>query len=87
MRQGQGCNNGVRHRDVKVLLSHLRKERKTTNGIKGWSTGQRSYLRSGGTPSNNVRWNVYTESLPRNGYMRPIYLILPCNRKYSSLIN
>jgi hypothetical protein len=50
MRKSPEGNNGIRHRDVKVL-PHLRKERKTTNGIKGWSTGQRSYLGSGGTPS------------------------------------
>jgi hypothetical protein len=41
-------NDGLRHRDVKEL-PHLRKERRTTNGIKGWSAGQRSYLGSGGT--------------------------------------
>jgi hypothetical protein len=41
-----------RHRDVKEL-PHLRKERKTTNCIKGWSAGQRSYLGSRGTPSKN----------------------------------
>jgi hypothetical protein len=52
MRMSPEGNNGIRHRDVKVL-PHLRKERKTTSGIKGWSTGQRSYLGSGGTPSKN----------------------------------
>jgi hypothetical protein len=34
MRKSQEGNNGIRHRDVKEL-PHLRKERKTTNGIKG----------------------------------------------------
>jgi hypothetical protein len=50
MRKGSGCENGIRRRDVKVLPP-MRKERKSTNGIKGWSAGQRSHLESGGTPS------------------------------------
>jgi hypothetical protein len=50
MRKSPEGNDGIRHQDVKVL-PYLRKERKTTNGIKGWSAGQRSYLESGGTPS------------------------------------
>jgi hypothetical protein len=46
-------NDGLRHRDVKEL-PHLRKGR-STNGIKGWSTGHQSYLGSGGT----LRMNLY----------------------------
>jgi hypothetical protein len=53
MRRGPGCKNGIQHRYVKKL-SHMKKER-TTNGIKGWSTGQRSYLGKGGT----LRMNLY----------------------------
>jgi hypothetical protein len=45
-------NNGIRHRDVKEP-PHLRKKR--TNGIKGWSAGQRSYLGRGGM----LRMNLY----------------------------
>jgi hypothetical protein len=52
MRKGSGCKNGIRRRDVKKL-PHLKKER-TTNGIKGWSTGQRSYLGRGGTLRMNL---------------------------------
>jgi hypothetical protein len=34
MRKGPGYKNGIRRRDVKVL-PHMKKERKTTNSIKG----------------------------------------------------
>jgi hypothetical protein len=57
MRKGPGCKNGIRRRGVKVL-PHMRKERKTTNGIKGWSAGQRSHLESGGTPSK-YRYKIF----------------------------
>jgi hypothetical protein len=53
MRKGTGYKNGIQHRDVKKL-SHMKKER-TTKGIKGWSTGQRSYLGKGG----KLRMNLY----------------------------
>jgi hypothetical protein len=52
MRKSPEGNDGMRHRDVKKL-PHLRKER-TTNGIKGWSAGQRSYLGKGGTLRMNL---------------------------------
>jgi hypothetical protein len=52
MRKSQEGNKGIRHRDVKEL-PHLSKKRKTTNGIKGWSAGQRFYLGSGETPNKN----------------------------------
>jgi hypothetical protein len=38
MRQGPGCKNGIRCRDIKKL-PHLKKER-MTNSIKRWSAGQ-----------------------------------------------
>jgi hypothetical protein len=52
MRKSQEGNDDIRHRDVKKL-PHLRKERKTMNGIKGWSAAQRPYLGSRETPSRN----------------------------------
>jgi hypothetical protein len=53
MTKGPGYKNGTWHRDVKKL-SDMKKER-MTNGIKGWSTVQRSYLGKGGT----LRLNLY----------------------------
>jgi hypothetical protein len=53
MRKSPEGNDGIRHRDVKEP-PHLWKKR-TKNGIKGWSTGQRSYLRRRGT----LRMNLY----------------------------
>jgi hypothetical protein len=53
MRKGPGYKNGTRRRDVKKL-PNLKKER-TTNGFKGWSTGQRSYVGKGRT----LRMNLY----------------------------
>jgi hypothetical protein len=46
MRKCPEGNDGIRHRDVKEP-PHLRKKR-MTNGIKGWSAGQRSYPGKGG---------------------------------------
>jgi hypothetical protein len=54
MREGPECKSGIWRRDVK-RLPHLRKERKSTNGIKGWRPGQRSLLGKGGT----LRINLY----------------------------
>jgi hypothetical protein len=54
MRKRPEGNNGVRHQDVEKQ-PQLRKKRRTTNGIKGYSAGQRSYLGSGGT----LRMNIY----------------------------
>jgi hypothetical protein len=60
MRKGPECKNGIRRRDVKKL-PHLKKER-TTNSIKGWGTGQWSYLGKGGT----LRINLYEISEGRS---------------------
>jgi hypothetical protein len=49
MRKSPEGNDGIRHRDVKKL-PHLRKERRTTNGIKEWRAVQRSHPGSGETP-------------------------------------
>jgi hypothetical protein len=48
MRRRPEGNDDIRNRDVKNL-PNLRKERRTTNGIKKWSAGQRSFLGKGGT--------------------------------------
>jgi hypothetical protein len=61
--KGPKCNNGIRDQGLRQQLRGnkrikdlggkwllcLRKKRRTTNGIREWSSGQRSHLGSGGT--------------------------------------
>jgi hypothetical protein len=61
--KGPQCNNGIRDRRLRQQLRgrmrinclcggeplYLRKERRTTNDIGGWNSGQQSHLRSGKT--------------------------------------
>jgi hypothetical protein len=63
MRKSPEGNNGIRHRDVKEP-PHLRKKRRTTNGIKGWSAGQRFYQERGETLRLNL-YEIYRGLLPK----------------------
>jgi hypothetical protein len=61
--KGLECNNDIRDQGLRQQLRgkkrikdlgsiwplYLKKDRKTVNGIRGWSSGQRSHLGSGGT--------------------------------------